>query len=168
MLLTHEQVLNFLPHRRPFLFIDTVESITLINEESFKETLPQEKDLLGCSVVAHFHVKEDLEILRGHFPGRPILPGVVQVEMMAQAACFSIHRTFPKDSKPHLEVALLAVNESKFRKPVVPGMDLVIYAACTKVRGKMIGYDCHIKHNDQLISEAALLASLIKKGDEPS
>lgn len=153
-MLTKENVMRFLPHRDPFLFIDTVESVELPCDP------PKDlKDLLGTKVLATFEVKEDLEILRGHFPGNPILPGVVQIEMMAQASSFSIFKLFDDPYSGTLEVALVSANNSKFRKPIVPGMKLLIGSEVTRIRGAMLCNDCFIKHEDQVIAETSIMAS---------
>ena len=88
MLLDKTQVMKFLPHRDPFLFIDSVKDVTL------PENLRGEKgpftpaQLVGGKAICNFKVDNTVKVLEGHFPGNPILPGVVQVEMMAQAATF--------------------------------------------------------------------------------
>ncbi len=154
MVLNKDQVLSFLPHRDPFLFIDTVEEITVPDDAV-------EKNYEGCSVIANFYADPELDIFKGHFPGRPILPGVVQVEMMAQASSFVITKidssVFNEDID--VELALLAVNGAKFRKPVLPGMNLKIHAVCARRRGKLMNYDCKIYCEGQLMSEASLMAS---------
>ena len=87
MLMDKKQVVEFLPHRDPFLFIDSVSEVDTSGCESQTE-FKEAKDLVGAKVTAQFEIKDELEILKGHFPGNPILPGVVQVEMMAQASAF--------------------------------------------------------------------------------
>lgn len=166
MLMTKEQVLNFLPHRPPFLFIDTVSELYLPpGVEKLEEV--GSKDLIGAKVTAHFEIKDDLEILRGHFPGNPILPGVVQVEMMAQSSAFvSMGLKGFEKNKTEVETLLLGVESSKFRKPIKPGMNLDIYATMTQSRGLMAYYDCEVFSDGQKMSEARLLARLvIKKKD---
>lgn len=119
------------------------------------------KNFVGATVTAKFSVKNNLEILQGHFPGNPILPGVIQVEMMAQAAPFVFLSIYTKkDFWPQLDVALLGVDKSRFRKPVVPDMDLTIHSKLTKVRGDFQNYTSKILHGDDLISSAELFASL--------
>lgn len=153
-----EQVLDFLPHRAPFLFIDTVESVTLPSD------LPEEptgKDLIGTEVVAHFEVKEDLEILKGHFPGNPILPGVIQTEMMAQSAAFASIGMRKKGQEDYgVETLLLGVETCKFRKPILPGMKLRICGKMTKCRGPIATYSCEITCEGEKVSQANLLAKL--------
>ena len=159
MLMEKKQVMDFLPHRDPFLFIDTVKEIILPEEIRNKTGPFSAQQMVGGKTICAFKVENSLKILEGHFPGDPILPGVVQVEMMAQAASFlAIH------CKPHvnskIEVALLGIDSAKFRKPVIPPMDLEVHATLTKVRGPIQMYDCAIYSNGDLISQTSVMASL--------
>ena len=160
MLLNKKQVLDFLPHRAPFLFIDSVKEVDLSGCEK-KGEVKEPKDLIGARVVAEFHIREDLEILKGHFPGNPILPGVVQVEMMAQASAFlSVPLIGDDPADYNVETLLLAVDKSKFRKPLLPGMKLEIQATLSKVRGTIANYDGAIFCEGAKISEATIMAKL--------
>lgn len=156
MKLNRQQVLNFIPHRNPFLFVDEVESIQLPVGVANPTDI---KQLVGGEVVARFHVSPDMEILKGHFPGNPILPGVVQTEMMAQTSIFITHPLFTHPDKVKLEVALLGVDRAKYRKPVRPGMDLRIFSRFTKHRGPMMSFECHIESQGEKISECSILAN---------
>ncbi len=161
MLYTKNEVLSFLPHRDPFLFIDEVIAIDL--PENLKGANGPFKftELVGGKVTAQFHVHEKVKVLEGHFPGSPILPGVVQVEMMAQASCFLVIKAFDKPlSEIKVEVALLGVDATRFRKPVVPPMTLRIESTMTKVRGSIMAYDCKLFNDSELISEASILATI--------
>lgn len=164
MLMNKEQVYNFLPHRPPFLFIDSVSKIFL-PDCADKDNITNSKDLVGAKVVAHFEVKDDLEILEGHFPGNPILPGVVQIEMMAQTSAFvSLGLTGIDRDKIKVDTLLLGVESSKFRKPIIPGMHLEIHSAMNRSRGLMAYYDCQVFVDGEKMSESKLLARLeIKK-----
>lgn len=160
MLMNKEQVLNFMPHRPPFLFIDTVTKVDIPETAQGKEVVTS-KDLVGSLVIANFTVREDLEILKGHFPGNPILPGVVQVEMMAQASAFvSLGLNGVSNDEFKVETLLLGVESSKFRKPVLPGMELEIHAKMDKSRGPIAHYKCEIYSGGVKISEAKILAKL--------
>lgn len=155
MIFDFDRVCSFLPHRDPFLFIDSVSEI---NSDAVD---PKEiKDLVGTKVVAHYRTKKEHEIFKGHFPGNPILPGVVQVEMMAQASSFIMDLVFDQLENYKMDVALVSVDSAKFRKPIVPEMDLVIKTTCAKVRGPMISSDCEIYFEDTLMSQASVMASV--------
>src|SRR3989339_372082 len=161
MLYNKEQVMMFLPHRDPFLFIDAIDSV----EGTTREMIPGEviislKELEGVRVVGRYHVSNNLHIFAGLFPNNPILPGVVQIEMMAQAACFAVTKLSADPLAMNIEVALMGVSSAKFRRPVLPGMDLEIHAVCTKSRGMIMTYDCQLYNNGTLMSEASVLASV--------
>jgi 3-hydroxyacyl-[acyl-carrier-protein] dehydratase len=160
MLLNTDQVMQILPHRDPFLFIDSVESIGIEGRVLEKDELVETKDLQNAMVVAHYKTKKEHAIFKGHFPDFPILPGVVQVEMMAQATSFVVFLIHKNPMAMKMDVALLSISEAKFRKPVLPEMDLKIVIKLLKVRGPMITSECKLYHNDQLMSEATVLASL--------
>lgn len=161
MLMDKKQVMNFLPHRDPFLFIDTVKEVIL--PESLKDKkgpfLP--KDIVGGKSICTFKVDDSVKVLEGHFPGYPILPGVVQIEMMAQAASFLVVHCLEKPiEQAKLDVQLLGVESARFRKPVIPPMELEIHATLNKVRGPIQMYDCEIYSNGDLISQTSVMASL--------
>ena len=125
MLLNKEEVINILPHRDPFLFVDTVEYVKMPDGKEGQK-LVYTKELPGTTVKAHYKIPADLHILKGHFPGNPILPGVIQLEMMAQASAF-VSLAFDFDLRSGgVETLLLGVDNSRFRKPLTPGMELQI------------------------------------------
>jgi 3-hydroxyacyl-[acyl-carrier-protein] dehydratase len=151
----------FLPHRNPFLFIDAVKDVILPAELAGRTGPFQPKDLIGGKAVCTFRVDASVAVLEGHFPGYPILPGVVQIEMMAQAASFlAIHCLEKPLAQAKLDVQLLGVESARFRKPVIPPMDLEINSTLTKVRGPIQMYDCEIYCAGDLVSQTSVMASL--------
>lgn len=160
MLCQKEDVLSFLPHRDPFLFIDSVEKVWYEDREIKENEVIDLRETVGMQVLAHYRTKADHPIFAGHFPGNPILPGVVQVEMMAQATSFVIYKARPDARGKQLEVALLGVDQTRFRKPIYPDMELVIKTICTKSRGIIMSNKCEIYHQDQLMSQTEVLASV--------
>jgi 3-hydroxyacyl-[acyl-carrier-protein] dehydratase len=160
MLLNKDQVKSILPHRDPFLFIDSVESVNLPGVANApSDRLFELKDLVGVEVLAHYKTLKDHPIFAGHFPGNPILPGVVQVEMMAQASSFFVLLMIKDFSEYKMEVAFASIENAKFRKPVTPEMDLVLKTTLEKVRGPMIQSRCELYHQDQLMSEVTAMAA---------
>ena len=160
MILNTDQVMQVLPHRDPFLFIDSVESVTIPGRHLAPGEIVDIKEIIGSEVVAHYRTKKDHAIFKGHFPDFPILPGVVQVEMMAQATSFVVFIMHKNPIEMKMDVALLAITEAKFRKPVLPEMDLKIVTRILKMRGPIITTECKLYHNEQLMSEAMVMASL--------
>lgn len=156
---SNEEVKKFIPHRDPFLFIDTVESVVLPNVND-DEIVSSAKNLVGVKIVTHYRTKKNHPIFAGHFPNNPIFPGVCQIEMMAQACCFGVTKMLENPLESSLEVALMGVDSAKFRKPVTPEMDLRVEAVCTKVRGPVMSYDTQLFCGDELISGCSVLASV--------
>ncbi len=160
MLYNKEQIMSFIPHREPFLFLDSIDAIEKECKPVVCGTISDNKEIVGLNVKATFLARKEHPIFAGHFPGNPILPGVVQIEMMAQAACFVAASKFSTPSGNNVEVALLSVDAARFRRPVVPDMILNIEAVCTKIRGTIMSFDAKISCDGNPISETKLLASL--------
>lgn len=155
------QVMKFLPHRDPFLFIDTVLDVVLPENLRGKEGPFALSELLGGKAVCTFRVESSVKVLEGHFPGHPILPGVIQVEMMAQAASFLVIKTLTRPlEEVKIDVALLGIDSARFRRPVIPPMDLEIHSTLVKMRGPINIYECEIRSKGELISQTTVMASL--------
>lgn len=104
---------RILPHRPPFLLVDGITELTVNTVTGFK----------------NLSINED--VFRGHFPGEPVYPGVLQIETVAQVgACWILSR---KEQLGKI-VYLMKVEEAKFRKPAVPGMQLWVRGTITDYR----------------------------------
>jgi len=109
-----DQILKILPHRDPFLLIDKVDEVY--------DKVKNSKD--GRVVIATKKISGDEFWAKGHFPGNPIMPGVLQIETMAQVGAFGLYDF--NDHGPKYTTIFLGCDEVKFRKMVVPGMTIKI------------------------------------------
>jgi UDP-3-O-[3-hydroxymyristoyl] N-acetylglucosamine deacetylase/3-hydroxyacyl-[acyl-carrier-protein] dehydratase len=132
------QILNALPHRYPFVMVDRVVEIT------------------DDSLVAIKNVTINEPFFQGHFPGQPVMPGVLQIEAMAQASGLIMLRRSGTDEAPKV-VFFMSADKVKFRKAVVPGDTLEIRAKLTKVRGRVAAAECECLVNGDVVSSAELL-----------
>jgi len=137
------QVMELLPHRYPFLMVDRV----LRFEGETK-----------CIGVKSVTINEPF--FAGHFPGHPVMPGVLQVEAMAQVASILMLK-LTKSGSGRLGY-FVSADEVKFRKPVFPGDTLFISAELTKTRGKQLArLKCSCAVNDAVVSECELMLRLM-------
>jgi len=159
MKISIDAVKKFLPHRDPFLFVDSINGLTFPENIAAKEN-KDVKDLIGAEVIGLYRTKKEHPIFEGHFPGNPILPGVIQVEMMAQVSSFALMSVVPDWENLNMNVILLSILNSKFRKPIFPEMDLEIRCKCIRIRGPFMTNECVVYHNDEIMSEASVMASV--------
>ena len=140
------RILDVLPHRFPFVMIDRVVSIE------------KNEVLVGIKNVT---INEPF--FSGHFPGHPVMPGVLQLEAMAQAAGILLLRRSSSEGKVAF---FMSADKVKFRKPVVPGDQLKITAKLEKVRGNKLAtasVECSV--NDQAVSSASLMFAIADAGE---
>ena len=138
-----EQILGLLPHRYPFLLIDRVLELT------------------DDRVLALKNVTINEPFFQGHFPGVPVMPGVLQIEAMAQAGGILASKAVTFDPSTHV-MLFMAIDAVKFRKAVVPGDQLTIEVVPLR-KGKIFKMRGEIKVAGQLVSEAEFLAGLAEK-----
>ena len=144
------QILERLPHRYPFLLVDKVMSV---------EYSADAKNRTGSKIVALKNVTMNEQFFQGHFPGLPVMPGVLQIEAMAQAACLAFSR--PGESEKIYYIA--GISEAKFRRPVVPGDTLMLHAEIMKDRGSILIVRAECRVDGHLVSEAELMAKVAVK-----
>ena len=150
---TIEEIKNILPHRYPFILIDRVDEII---------PGPNKDTRVGRKAIARKNVTINEPYFNGHFPHRAVMPGVLQIEAMAQAggmACYD-------DSyEGDFELFIAGVQKAKFRKPVVPGDTLIIEAEVIKDRKgrgstSMVVISCKSRVDGAVVSEVELLAHI--------
>jgi 3-hydroxyacyl-[acyl-carrier-protein] dehydratase len=139
------EIMSILPHAYPFLLVDRI-----IEVES------------GKRIVGLKNVTFNEPFFPGHFPGRPIMPGVLIVEAMAQTAGILVFSSLPREQFK-TPVYFLGIDNVRFRKPVIPGDQLRLELEITKHRQSIWGFKGKASVEGNLVAEAELLAML---GDE--
>lgn len=139
MAIEHHELRQYIPHRHPFLLIDRITEI-----EAFKRA------------VAIKNVTGSEYFFAGHFPDRPVMPGVLIVEAMAQAAATLATYSSPEDRGKVIFFA--AIDGARFRKPVVPGDTLVIEVEVTRARSKVWKVKATARVGNELVCEGDLTA----------
>jgi len=137
------RIMQMIPHRYPFLMVDKV--IDLIPDQS----------ATGIKNVSagepHF---------QGHFPARPIMPGVLIIESMAQTSAVLVVETLGPDAEGKL-VYFMTVDSARFRKPVIPGDTLHIHVIKERSRGNVWKFRSEAKVDGVLVAEATYAAMIM-------
>lgn len=137
-----DDLLAILPHRYPMLMIDRLIDIKP-----------------GESAVGVKNVSYNEEFFQGHFPQKPIMPGVLIIEAMAQAAAAYTSYTEKLDSEGKI-VLFMGVDKARFRKPVVPGDQLLIKVSTVQRRPPVWRFEGEATVNGKLVAEATFAAML--------
>jgi len=138
-----EQILKMLPHRYPFLMIDRLEEI-----------VPDQ------SAVGIKNVTANEPFFQGHFPDKPIMPGVLIVEAMAQTAAVLVVYTIGKEVEGSL-VYFMSVENARFRKMVVPGDQLRVHVERIHKRGSVWKFKGEAKVGGVICAEATYTAMIV-------
>jgi 3-hydroxyacyl-[acyl-carrier-protein] dehydratase len=138
-----KEILQYLPHRFPFLLVDRVLELEA-----------------GKRIVAIKNVAINEPFFQGHFPDNPIMPGVMILEAMAQAAAILSYKTFERGSPQNLLYYFVGIDRARFKKPVIPGDQLVLDVTMVRsVRG--IGkFTAVAQVVDAVVSEAELMCTI--------
>jgi len=142
-----KEIMSIIPHRYPFLLIDRVTEIKL------KE-----------SIVGIKNVTANEPQFMGHFPGRPVMPGVLIIEAMAQLSAVLVAKSM--ESTEDKEVFFMSIDESKFRKVVEPGDVLIIYASITQSRGAVWKFKARAEVDGKIAAESVFTAMVKDKAKE--
>jgi len=136
------QIQTLLPHRYPFLLVDKVVSL----------------DYEKRTIVATKNVSINEPFFQGHFPGQPIMPGVLIIEAMAQAGGVLPQLTLGRDAQSKL-FYMVKVDKARFTKQVVPGDVLEMHVEIKRVIRNMAVYDCVAKVDGEVVACAEVLCA---------
>ena len=144
VIMNQEQIMNILPHRPPFIFIDSIIDLT-------------ENTITGVK-----YVYADESHFKGHFPGRPVMPGVLIIEAMAQVGGVLVLSTF--DNPEKYLTFFGRIENAKFKRPVLPGDILILkLELISPIRRGISHMMARAYVNDELVTEAEMKAKIIKK-----
>ena len=136
------QVLEYLPHRYPFLLLDRVLSCEP-----------------GKDIVALKNVTINEPFFNGHFPHYPVMPGVLIIEALAQAAAILSFLTQNEKPDPNSIYYFVGIDNARFKKPVSPGDALHLHVALDKHKSGLWRYNAQAKVEGELVAEAQLLCA---------
>lgn len=138
-----KDISKILPHRYPFLLVDRILSLDL--EENI--------------IIGQKNVTANEQFFQGHYPGAPIMPGVLILEALAQTGGILVHQK----GQGHKIAVLLNINNAKFRKPVVPGDVLILHAMGQHFSSRGGKIQAKALVNEQLAVEAEIGFALLDK-----
>ncbi len=137
------RIMEMIPHRYPFLMIDRVVDV-----------------VRDASAVGIKNVTVNEPHFQGHFPSRPIMPGVLIVEAMAQTAGVLVVHTLGPESEGKL-VYFMTIDDARFRKPVTPGDTLHIHVLKQRSRGNVWKFKGEARVEGALVAEATFSAMIV-------
>ena len=144
--LNKDEIMKLLPHREPMLLIDELKNI---------------KKLFSATAIVN--VKKDSFFVQGHFPGQPVMPGVLIVEAFGQAAAaLTAYSVDPKEYENKL-VYLMSVEKARFRNPVIPDCELELHIEAVRSHGRVWKYKGIAKVNGKEMADGQWAATVVDR-----
>jgi beta-hydroxyacyl-ACP dehydratase FabZ len=140
------QIMDVLPHRYPFLLIDRIVEIEM-----------------GKRIVGIKNVTINEPFFQGHFPGHPIMPGVLLLEAMAQAGGVLALKSISAEEAKKKVIYFMSIDKAKFRKPVLPGDQLRFEIEVIKQRSSIMSLQAVAKVDGATVAEAEMMAMIVDK-----
>ena len=144
--LNKDQIANLLPHREPMLLIDELTNIRKLK-----------------SATAIMNVRKDSFYVDGHFPGQPVMPGVLIVEAFGQAAAALTAHGIDKETYENKLVYLMSVEKARFRNPVIPDCKLELEIEAIRSHGKVWKYRGEAFVNKKKMADAMWSATIVDR-----
>ncbi len=144
--LNKKQIEELLPHREPMLLIDELNEIKKLK-----------------SATAVLNVKKDSFFVNGHFPGQPVMPGVLIVESFGQAAAALTAHGLDKSTYEHKLVFLMSVEKARFRNPVIPNCKLELRIEAIRSHGRVWKYKGDAFVNNTKVADAIWSATIVDR-----
>ena len=144
--LNKKQIIELLPHREPMLLIDELINI---------------KKLFSATAIVN--VKKDSFFVQGHFPGQPVMPGVLIVEAFGQAAAALTAHGIDKETYENKLVYLMSVEKARFRNPVMPDCELHLDIEAIRSHGRVWKYKGIAKVNGKKVADAEWSATIVER-----
>ena len=144
--LNKEDIANLLPHREPMLLIDELRNIKKLS-----------------TATAIVNVKKDSFFVQGHFPGQPVMPGVLIVEAFGQAAAALTAHGIPKETYENKLVFLMSVEKARFRNPVIPNCKLELKIESIRSHGRVWKYKGEAYVEGKKMADAQWSATIVDR-----
>jgi|TARA_B110000037_G_scaffold140449_1_gene158833 3-hydroxyacyl-[acyl-carrier-protein] dehydratase len=144
--LNKQQIVDLLPHREPMLLIDELYDIENLS-----------------SATAIVNVKKDSFFVQGHFPGNPVMPGVLIVEAFGQAAAALTAYGIDKETYDNKLVFLMGIEKARFRNPVIPNCKLELKIQAIRTHGRVWKYKGEAFVENKKMADAQWSATIVDK-----
>jgi 3-hydroxyacyl-[acyl-carrier-protein] dehydratase len=138
----HDDILKYLPHREPFLFVDEVMDINK-----------------GSDIHAIKRLTGEEDYFRGHFPNNPVMPGVIIIEALAQASGILGFQTMDKTPEEGSIYVFAGVDRVRFRRRVGPGDEIHLYSKILNEKRGIWKFECRAEVDNEIVCSATILCA---------